>query len=88
MNEWIATIQGIAAEGIILCSAVDVNPEVKPVPRNDVPTTLAEKNVNKEAPAKNLVNNLASDKCINLGREIDVEATYSITQCFFSDLTS
>ena len=37
----IAAIQGIAAEDI--CSDVDVNTEVNPVPRNDVPTTLAER---------------------------------------------
>ena len=37
----IATIQGIAEEDI--CSDVDVDTEVNPVPCNDVPTTLAER---------------------------------------------
>ena len=37
----IGTIQGIAAEDI--CSDVDVDTEVNPVPRNEVPTTLAER---------------------------------------------
>ena len=36
------------------------------------------KDINKEAPVKNLVNSLASAKCINLGSEIDIKAT-SIT---------